>query len=300
MIESSKDLDSPSQEPLLGSGTLEGIEDPDFDDSWLDDGPPLAHEETVARRNATLRAFAVDPEEVSAIVEADGGDPVTPQEFETWLVGLSNNEKAQIELDKEEKRRAQDLTVRVHEKLKDTVPDLYLAKLPPELQARLHGLSYALGFNQSGTFNIEDARRYLTHESGGGINVTNYNYNQRFLLFDPAMREQIGDDNSTLTRAIDEGYTGISEIGRFVVAFPVVYPRGNNLSASEIVELHPEEALPEDFEIPVTNESSQQLKIVNGKYIAGYIDDEGTFWENANFTQSNQVDFKELSQSDFI
>lgn len=250
------------------------FEDSPLDESWQD------------RREQQMSSYYINPEEAAAARAADGMEPIDENEFNKWIDSLTLEEKGELDEQRAAIAAKKELQDSVREKLRISIPDLYKGKLPRELENKLEGSPYAIGFNQSMASSASEASDYL-HELEG-IDITGYNYDQRFLMFDATSELEDGD-NPAINQAIESGYTGESVIGRFVTAFPAENSQniGENDDVAHIVNAEPN-VLPEDFESQKIARNGESKQAVSSKYVAGFIDGEGDFWVNANFMISNE------------
>lgn len=243
--------------------------------------------------NGPLIDYYADPEELAAIREADQLEPIDPVELQTWLDGLSPQERAFVESNKVSVEQRKAASQDIHQKLIRSLPELYKARLPAQLEHKLDGMEYGLGFNQSAASTIAEAQEYL--EEYGGVDFTNYGLQHRFLMYDHAMGEGIlGVDNPAgIAGAIERGYAGVPGIGRFVAAFPVVHPenRYNDEQLSTDIHMRPHDLLPADA-IVINEKAGRQRVAFNSKYITGFIDGSGDFWVNTGFMETPEVRFQ--------
>lgn len=174
----------------------------------------------------------------------------------------------------------------VHERISAEAPSLYEATLPDELEKRLGGASYALGFNQSDATTAEEATKYL--ESVGGVDLRSSPINMRFRIYSKAAVSGIDD-------TIDSGYYGTPDLGRFVVTFPaseIPHPQDENFSGW--IALNFDRAMPQDAIVDVPGKEDIAI---GSKYVAGFIDKEGAFWANNNFCISGEPDLVVYDES---
>lgn len=240
-------------------------------------------------------SFFRDPEGTAVMREADGMPPMDVAKFNVWLEGLSPLQKQYIANNKAEWDREKRRASGEHDKLVATVPELYSAQLPPHLAKRLNGVRYAIGFNQSFTSTLEEAQQSLQEHSGIDVQGYGSDIGRRFMVFDntPTTESELGQNKeSSISRAIEIGYYRNANIGRFVVAFPEVVQLEENKSkrVSDVVNLQDDEkpTLPSDF---LSTHSDNNAPSVSSKYLAGYIDDKGDFWENESFALSDEPRF---------
>lgn len=204
----------------------------------------------------------------------------------------------------------QELTPRIDEEnatfntIMAQIPELFNLQLHPEFQQRLAVLtakfsykdakekhinietlpnSYVIGINQTGAKDgstPKTAKKYL--EANGGINITGYNLKHRFVLFNPDDVDKSGA-NRIIKEAIVGGYFGDITIGRFVIAVPSL-----GVEASSPY-------LDVAFEATGALQKMGDKNVVMSRFIAYFIDCEGTVWANTNFTISDEVNLVAIS-----
>lgn len=250
--------------------------------------------------NSAMTSYYTNPEETAAIRETDGLAPVDPQELADWLDSLSPQARDLLEKMKEEERQRQtehqEASSTVHRKLTELMPELYQAQLPEELAERLGDTPYALGFNQTMASTVEEAHDYVAKE--GGIDFTGYRLPQRFLMFDQSMADYLGTEEhpTGISAAIEHGYFGDPTLGRFVVAFPAEHPLENSKEPLAIqVEQDPAHVLSADA---ITHPDGK--KVVNSRYVAGFIDEAGDFWINDGFANQTEASFSRYQKEPAI
>jgi hypothetical protein len=258
---------------------LPPLDDIDSIRAFFDAEPNL--ELDAYKKQLGFESYALDPSGTNLQREADGLDPMDQAAFDQWLDGLSPEDRAQLEQLKAAAKTNQDHTRKVHECLLSAVPELYEVRLPVALEARLSGLPYALGINQSMVGDIQEAIDYL--QEYGGLDITGYHFDERFLMFDSDISPANEGHGLEVIDAIDKGYTGDCTIGRFVAAFPVDMPNEQSAEPISLLVNRDPDVLPGDFLVEATSDSQQQHISVNTKYIAGFIDGGGFFWANSNF-----------------
>lgn len=199
--------------------------------------------------------------------------------YKEWLDSLDENTKLIIN----ERKRAQGRYEVVRDTLLKSSPFLLEGKLSAEQAEKLGSEKYVLGVNQSQAFSIDDAKNYLKEDNGIGLGI--YGLDQRFLLL---------DENSTATdaeyteRVMVGGYYQNSNIGRFIVAVPMGDTEGGAVQDA----VTKADAIA-DF-TQQTNEAGGRS--VSPKYIAGFVDNNGRYYENRNFCETNQPLFDEAEQ----
>lgn len=241
---------------------------------------PVPHPDDDPFLAGQYESYFIDPEGTAQIRVWDDMDPLDPQDVQAWYEGLGDAQKTMLLQARNEKFAMDSRKAAIHEKLKNSVPELYEGRLPAEAAQKLGDTPYVIGFSQWSTTDIAEATAAL--QADGGVDVSGYNYDQRFLMFD-----QSHAGHPALIGAIEQGYYGTPDIGRFVAAFPIV--RGAEAIESEgsavfVANLYP--VLPDDFD-HVTDSGKH---VLSTKYIAGYIDNEGNYWVNNNFAVSDEAD----------
>ena len=159
--------------------------------------------------------------------------------------------------------------------------------LPLDLEAAFResygDLPYAIGFNQSGTFSVEEAQAYM--DTYGGVDMMQFTrLGQRFDLVD--------NMNPPLAcyYAVN-GHFG-SQIGRTVIVVPQLSSsydmKGLEGPSWEVdqedigsLRARSEGRKPDD----IVGQSEQGYRVVPPRYCAGFIDDGGTFYPNMTFMQ---------------
>ncbi len=272
--------------PLTGSFVEH---DPEDDELLLGlDGEP----DNDWLREAQMSSWFVDPIGTAAVREADGLPPVDEDDYARWLAEQSPEKLHFLGLAREQQTRTVRLGEQVRKALLTSVPELYEARLPQKLEAKLDGINYAIGFNQTMASTAEEAAAYL-HETRG-IDFTNYSLAHRFLMYDQSMHDDAGtlgqDSSSGIARAIESGYFGNPEIGRFVAVFPETDTEARGATGDRLanaVSLD-ETILPDDAIVRYEDERGQHTSL-NSKYVAGFIDETGSFWYNNSFLVSDQA-----------
>lgn len=221
----------------------------------------------------------------------------TPEELSEWHRSLPQDQRdfydEELAFKYERDFRMAERDGDLLEGLRATAPELLEGRLPAD-QEKLLGSGYVLGTNQNGVFNLTEAVAYVTEASG--IDVTNYNLNNRFQFFDPTVRLM------TILSALG-GYFGEAGGGRFVVAVP-----DNGSFAGESVTSRPDmlenhDALPEDFMVRYTRDG-QDARAVSPRYIAGFIGVDGRYYSNAEFMQDSaegpRFELQPVEQGDWL
>lgn len=272
---------------------LDDLDDPDDDFDGFSEGDTSGEDEP-GMDNHTLVDYFLQPEEIDFYRVGDGLPPIDPSRVDAWFRALTPAEQANLIKQRQEiaenNERNTKLNGSIHERLTTNTPELYEGSLPPGLVEHLEGKRFAVGFNQSGASDIKEARAYL--KEAKGIDVTGFNIMQRFSLMDNEMGVHEGDAAGT-NRVVEAGYFGIPVMGRFVVAFPIEHPfEGSDQEQPAHVINNHDEVLPEDFYTYRQSADGTRLTSVSPKYLAGYIDDEGSFWKNTNFYHTPRVAFE--------
>ena len=207
----------------------------------------------------------ISPSDIAASSESE--------QYADWLNLIDDNTRLNIESLK--KLHGMHETIRTE--IAVSAPYLLEGKLSPEQEGALQAKHYTLGINQSSTFTLGDAEKYLGENNG--IETTSYGLDQRFIL----LNEQHKDEQGVIERAIVDGYYGNPKIGRFVIAIPTNTPESNPMSAADSIV---------DFQ-----RSQDGKRSVNPKYIAGFIDTVGIYHQNHNFAVSSDIAFKPVKNT---
>lgn len=236
-----------------------------------------------------MMGYYLDSKGMDASRNLEGMPPFPVDAFEKWRAALSPRDKAKLDNLKLQAETNASLYDTIKEKIQREVPALFNAELPTELANRLGDTPYAIGFNQSATTTLDKAQTYLAENSG--IDMTRYNLHHRFEMFDSGM-EKDAAFHEKIEQVIVSGYSGNTQMGRFVVAFPAAdwVPRKQARLSSEL-NSHTE-LLPDDFIVRHNSANSGKTRAANAKYVAGYIDDNGDFWMNTNFANTSEPDFQ--------
>lgn len=190
------------------------------------------------------------------------------EQYADWLSLIDNNTRLNIE----SLGRLRGIHETIRTEIAASAPYLLEGRLSPEQEEALQAKHYTLGINQSSTFTLDDAEKYLDENSG--IETTSYGLDQRFIL----LNERHKDEQGVIERAIVDGYYGNPKIGRFIIAIPTNTPESNPISAADSIV---------DFQ-----RSQDGKRSVNPKYVAGYIDTVGVYHQNHNFAVSSDIAFK--------
>lgn len=273
----------PPDRDIAEATYADGIEaddswDLDEDDIYNDDRNPLDSPVVV---DAMMRSYFIDPEQAASYNKAARLPLVTPEAFDDWLKQQPPETVEELKREKEHIATARANMAAVHEKLSRHVPDLYEGRIPGDLERRLSGAQYAVGYNQSGPSTGEEAEAYLGQFSG--VDLKNSPYSQRFMILDESSFKAGYD----VASVVDAGYYGDSTQGRFVVVFPVADGSRRAGLPSELSRSI--DFLPNDFE--VKNGAlflGNPDESVNSKYVAGFIDRDGNFLANANFMREGE------------
>jgi hypothetical protein len=280
-IPSNQLLESPELPPAGGLDDVDILSDDFYDLMLADDGlqePPSPRD--------SYESYFIDREQTAQIREWDGLDPIDEADYTAWVKQLPPDELDVLREARAGVQRQKSLHEQVHDRLMTTVPELYRGELPADLAERLAGKNYALGFNQMLASTKEEAVARLA--ASNGLDLGDYLFNQRFQLF---AKDDWDEDGhlAALECAIDNGYYLTSDIGRFVVAFPVDPEQRQGQSIIEMVSTT-EDYLPDDFLHNFQREDGSHHESVNAKYLAGFIDGEGIFWKNNNFARADSPD----------
>ena len=152
-----------------------------------------------------------------------------------------------------------------------------LPALGDEANSSLGG--YVIGINQTHVdqdSTIEAASKYL--KKYGGV-IAEDGFGRRFRAFSPDDLKR-GGNKRIASQFITSGYYVDTTYGKFVVAVP---------SLGEETPLI-------DFGLQWTDAQKviNGIEVVSSKYVAYYIDGEGTVWKNNNFMINEEPDFEEL------
>jgi hypothetical protein len=249
-----------------------------------------------AREANELASYYIDPVGSAKAHEIDGMEPVDESALQTWLAGLSYEDRQRLEETRQAVQEGREHMAAVHAKLEATVPELYDARLPRELEERLDGSQYALGFNQSMDVAAQEAARHLGEFRGVDMAGYNNHHVHRFLMADQATAST-EDGREGVVEAVDGGYYRNSRIGRYVVAFPVAEVQPGESLATTASDNH--DVLPDDFHVTWDRPDGFAGKSVSAKYVAGFIDGEGQFWENQGFARDDTADLQPYNP-DFV
>lgn len=179
--------------------------------------------------------------------------------------------------------------------IEQSAPELLRGTLPSDQEQLLANKEYILGVNQSGAATVAEALEYV--DASRGIDLGMYSLYQRFKLLDKNTAQHSPDD---VAATLAHGYYGNSDILRYVIAMPMdeYYKAGKRRTAdSDASHALDDDKVPQDF---LTFDASRVSGMEHGysvspKYIAGFIDGEGNYHANKNFTKSDQF---ELATSD--
>jgi hypothetical protein len=168
---------------------LDGIDLGSLDPSDFDDFDVLTDDLSAEE---AFESFMLDPEQTAIAREAEGMPPVNEDQYRQWLASLPEDRRQFLEGERDRYLAERDRRNSIHEKLTTLVPELYEAKLPPELEQKLGDARYAVGFNQTmSARDVASATAYLRENQGVGI--TRYRLTHRFLMYDDSMgKTQLG------------------------------------------------------------------------------------------------------------
>ena len=242
-------------------------------DSNAESTSPYAH---LSRKFGEEAIGAFTEYAITGISPSDVTNPGEGEQYSDWLSSIDDVTRINIKA----LGRFRDTHEKVRVKIIESSPYLLEGKLSPEQEDALQAKHYTLGFNQSGTFTLEDAEEYLGDNNG--IETTTYGLDQRFIL----LNEQNKDEHGVIERAVVDGYYGNSKIGRFVIAIPTNTPESNPISAADSIA---------DFQ-----RAQDGKRSVNPKYIAGYIDSTGEYHQNLNFALSGDIAFKSAEDTQAV
>lgn len=202
----------------------------------------------------------------------------------------------------------------VEARLRCQVPHLFELRLEGQLQGRIEeGITqainqakkhnsalqtiaddelggYAIAINQTyvdDKSSVEGARDYLEQE--GGIEKTGYGMRQRFLMYGEDDQSKPGA-KEIIRRAIVGGYFKDPYLGRFIAVVPLL---GEEVG-SPYIDVALDAA-------GVTRERQRasdgvDRSVLGSKYVAYYIDGNGSVWQNNSFMRFDQPDFSQINQ----
>ncbi|HEX9153751.1 MAG TPA: hypothetical protein VF809_02945 [Candidatus Saccharimonadales bacterium] len=238
-------------------------------DEWLLADPDPEAERRSEIADAYVNGATMPPDVAAAFFG------VSQREICDLLASLPPEEVAalneQRELAEQDDAEHQRYAAAVRDRLSEAAPSLLQARLPQSQEALMgEGARYILGTNQSALYDAGDFRGYL--EEFRGVSVTGNTLHQRFLFVDGSL------DPHHLDEAMVNGYYGRNGGGRMVVAVPHDGSiSGENVNSTPDL-LGQRGMLPTDFIVDVNNGQS-----VNRRYVAGFIDVEGTYHPNPGF-----------------
>ncbi len=182
--------------------------------------------------------------------------------------------------------------------------ELLSGRLPAEQDKELgEDYDYILATNQSGIETIEQLSEYL--QKHGGVH-TNWHDDRgealgnRFYIPGYLRKKRDGTmffnvSRNSMLQHLSSGYEGTMDSFRFVIAIPFSVKNKHQYSALEYQasldadghtlarRLLEERMVPDDFLLKGRSKELPSQYIVNKKYIAGIVDNEGTYIQNANF-----------------
>jgi hypothetical protein len=203
------------------------------------------------------------------IPENEDWDGITGGDMKTWYDGLDSSVREEMESYRTHSTHKAELAAQVASEIGSSAPELLRGRLPADLE-QLVGKEYELGINQSGPRSPEEAQALLEEHNGIDMAMYSTNVDQRFVVVDGSAPEVAAD-------AVTYGYYGHREAGPDLGKFVAVMPG---------TDYH--EGLPADFFTSNSNQGDDIYRgnlSVSAKYIAGFIDEHGTFYRNANFMQ---------------
>lgn len=183
----------------------------------------------------------------------------------------------------DEKFEAQMDATQVEQTLEASVPELLKGRLPQNLEDKLLSAiapsgftAYAIGVHQAGACTAKQA---VAESAETPITLGGGSIGSHFRIVDPM-------DAPDLTRGnVVYGKYGDDRLGKYVYAFPVkqsdvdkygglvripagapAYPEGDPASPSDLI-----------------TQAGDHADVVNPKYCAGFIDEDGRFHENTDF-----------------
>jgi hypothetical protein len=241
--------------------------------AWLGERDP-AEEAFLHRADAYVMGDVVDPETGRGLYYG-----YTPAELQAWFEGLTQEQQTELseqrQISEHIAKRFDRYVEELIEGLTDSAPSLLRGRLPAEQEASLPTADYVIGTNQSGVHTFEEAEAHTAENQG--VDVTNWNLNNRFQFVDPDVPEHL------ILQSL-AGYYGEAGGGRFVVAVP-----DNGAFVGESVTLKPDhlwrfDHLPADFFVEWEEGENSGIS-VSPKYLAGYIHMDGRYYPNRAFMQ---------------
>lgn len=221
------------------------------------------------------------------ILGIDPSEPDTGDYSEFYEMATSKPAvKAMLDEKRAAERGDQDVAVGIEK----SAPELLRGALPPDQEQLLANREYILGVNQSGAATVKEALEYVNESQG--IDLGMYNLQQRFKFLDRETTQHSPNDTAA---TLAHGYYGNSDIFRYVIAVPMdeYYKTEKHSTAdTDAVNALDDEKLPPDF---LTFDASRVAGMEHGdsvspKYIAGFIDGDGNYHANKNFTKSEQFE----------
>lgn len=207
-------------------------------------------------------------------VQEDSG--MTQTEIDTWYDSLPEDQRTYYAQAKQELRdqaeQQKQLETIIEHNLEASAPELLEGKLPHNLAERL-GTEYILAIRQLGEYEADEAQEQLVTD--GGVNVANLGLTQSFDLLSQA------EDSLTTSRGlVINGYYGARAGGKFVIVVPLERAADNPTAAYDSIP---------DMQQDLQSGSDPDHRVVNPKYVAGFIDGQGVFHPNENFMRSSEA-----------
>lgn len=244
-----------------------------------------AHAIDTRRRALGESAPAAESQEISGVSTLDlegmyvngiNSDEtiVTNEQLDAWYKTLSEDDQARLSGARQEEAEIREHIAQqektVEQNLETSAPELLEGKLPKELADRI-GSEYVIGLRQLGSYGADEAQEKL--DADGGVDVSNLSLTQSFNVIKES------DDDWTTKGTIIRGYYGVRGGGKFVIAVPL-HVADSPTAAYESVP---------DMQQELRSSSDPDHRAVNPKYVAGFIDGDGTFHPNENFMRSNEA-----------
>jgi SAM-dependent methyltransferase len=244
-----------------------------------------AHAIDTRRRALGENAPAAESQEISGIstIDLEGmyvkginseETSVTNGQLDAWYKTLPEDDQTRLSGARQEEAEIREHIAQqektVEQNLETSAPELLEGKLPKELADRI-GSEYVIGLRQLGSYEADEAQEKL--DADGGVDVSNLSLTQSFIVIKDS------DDDWTTKGTVIRGYYGVRGGGKFVIAVPL-HGADSPTAAYESVP---------DMQQELRSSSDPDHRAVNPKYVAGFIDGDGTFHPNENFMRSGEA-----------
>jgi hypothetical protein len=283
----------PNYQQLWQQARAEQLDDfgDDEDDVWLEeDSRDPAAERDLDMQDKFVNGWEPMQLEDGTYLLGDSQESVA--EFQDWLTSLLPQRRSRLQAERDEvlAQWAQTESGKnvAEARLKIQAPELLAGTLPADMAEKMPG-PFALGINQSVEGGADEAQAYL--EAEHGLPLLNYGPIQRFEFVDQTTNEE------TRRHKITGGYYNNPDIGRFIVAFPIIGATGRTAEAPA-AEVSISNNLPEDFYNSVAGPHGPS-SAVNPKYVAGFIDGEGNWHRNRQFGEGLDLGV-EAAETDWV